>query len=205
MSSHRRQSPGRGCSDASVVEVKPRLQSIVRAYVSRFRPGSEEELGSFRAEPTVAAAIERAGRATTPTGKRYHHQRRLPAALLATAVHELKRAHVGRARNFDDLHKRVGAAIGVLHGIGELTVYDTALRIGARLGHLPTKIYLHAGTRAGARALNLDWRAKTLAIREVPSALRVLAAHEIEDCLCIFKDQLGDVIATSVATATDRE
>lgn len=84
----------------------------------------------------------------------------------------------------------MASAIGVLHGIGELTVYDTALRIGAKLGLLPKKVYLHAGTRAGARALGLNWKATSLAVRELPSELLTLTPHEIEDCLCIFKDKL---------------
>jgi hypothetical protein len=49
-------------------------------------------------------------------------------------------------------------------------------------------VYLHAGTRAGARALGLNWRATTLAVHDLPAELRVLAPHEIEDCLCIFKN-----------------
>jgi imidazolonepropionase-like amidohydrolase len=138
--------------------------------------------------------VERAGRATTPAGKRYHHQRRLPRALLATAARELKRARLGSATNFADLYRRVDAAIGALHGIGELTVYDTALRIGAKLGYLPKKVYLHAGTRAGARALGLDWKARSLPVRQLPVELRVLAPHEIEDCLCIFKDKLKSLV-----------
>jgi hypothetical protein len=184
----------RGCGDASTVGPRPRLQSIVRAYISQFRASSEEELSSFRAEPTVASAIRRAGLAITPAGGRYHHQRRLRATLLRIAAAELGRARVQRATSFDDLHRRVAAAIGPLDGIGELTVYDTALRIGAKLGHLPRKVYLHSGTRAGARALGLNWRAKSLTVRELPPALRVLPAHEIEDCLCIFKSRLGKAV-----------
>jgi hypothetical protein len=114
--------------------------------------------------------------------------------LLATAARELRRARLERATSFDDLHERVGAAIGSLQGIGELTVYDTALRIGAKLGHLPKAVYLHAGTRAGARALGLDWKAEVLPIRAFPAELRVLAPHEIEDCLCIFKDRLKKAV-----------
>jgi hypothetical protein len=45
-------------------------------------------------------------------------------------------------------------------------------------------VYLHAGTREGARALNLS--GKTIDVRE----LRKLSAEEIEDCLCIYKDAL---------------
>jgi hypothetical protein len=106
----------------------------------------------------------------------------------------LGRARLQHATSFDDLYRRVAVAIEPLDGIGELTVYDTALRIGAKLGHLPSKVYLHRGTRAGAKALGLNWKAKTLAVRELPAVLRVLPAHEIEDCLCIFKDRLGKAV-----------
>jgi len=194
MSSDSRSSSGRGCGDASGIAANPRLDLIVRIYIALYRPHSDEELGSFRAEPTVAAAIERAGRAITPAGKRYSHQRRLPGALLAKAAKELRRARVGHATSFDDLHERVASAIGVLHGIGELTVYDTALRIGAKLGLLPTKVYMHTGTREGARALGLNWKAMSLPVRELPPELRTLKPHEIEDCLCIFKDKLQGAV-----------
>lgn len=184
-----------GCGDATVVDAAhPRLESVVRAYISRCRANSDEELGSFRAEPRLADAVVRAGRATTPAGKRYHHQRRLPAELLEEAAKELNRAGLGAATSFDDLHARVTTAIGALHGIGELTVYDTALRIGAKLGLLPKRVYLHSGTRVGARALGLNWRATTIEMRDLPRELRALRAHEVEDCLCIFKDKLGSAV-----------
>ena len=40
--------------------------------------------------------------------------------------------------------------------MGELVVYDTALRIGARFGLEPEKVYVHRGTREGVRKLGLD-------------------------------------------------
>jgi hypothetical protein len=43
----RERSVGRGCGDDAVATQNPRLQSIVRAYIARFRANSEEELGSF--------------------------------------------------------------------------------------------------------------------------------------------------------------
>lgn len=191
---HQRVQRGQGCGAPAAVGSHPRLNSIVRAYIARCRANSEDELGSFKAEPNLATAVERAGRAEMPGGRRYHHQRRLPAALLRFATKELRRGGLGRARSFDELHQLVHDAIGLLHGIGELTVYDTALRIGAKLGHLPKRVYLHSGTRAGARALGLDWRASFLEVRDVPSELRVLRPHEIEDCLCIFKDKFSSAV-----------
>jgi hypothetical protein len=121
--------------------------------------------------------------------KRYDHQRRIPEAVLCEATRALHRAPLAEAQDFHSLLECVRKAIGPIHGIGELTIYDTALRIGAKRGILPTRVYLHSGTRVGARALGVDWRAEYLKVSDCPAALRALASHEIEDCLCIFKSR----------------
>jgi predicted kinase len=75
--------------------------------------------------------------------------------------------------------------------IGELYVYDTALRIGAKLNLFPARVYLHAGTRQGARALGLDARADALDMADLPREFHVLKPYEVEDVLCIFKSELA--------------
>jgi ABC-type arginine/histidine transport system permease subunit len=70
-------------------------------------------------------------------------------------------------------------------------VYDTALRLGANLRLLPREVYLHAGTRRGARALGLDYRSESVSMRLLPAALRRLRPYEVEDVLCIYKDWLA--------------
>jgi len=168
---------------------RPDLATIVRAYIARHRPGSRDELRGFRDELSLSDAIKRAGMAQRRDGKRYSHQRRLQVVVLRAATAGLQRARLNAATDFDDLHRRVEKTIGSLVGVGELMVYDTSLRIGANLGFVPSRVYFHRGTRRGARALGLDWRAKSIAVRDCPRQLRVLQAHEIEDCLCIFKSR----------------
>src|SRR5436305_1117453 len=70
-------------------------------------------------------------------------------------------------------------------GLGKLYAYDTALFIGFRLGLLPKKVYLHAGTRKGAEALGLAGEQLYLHRPQLPASLQVLKACEIEDFLCI--------------------
>jgi hypothetical protein len=70
-------------------------------------------------------------------------------------------------------------------------VYDTALRIGAYLHLKPELVYLHAGTRIGARNLGFDSSAEFIATRNFPDEFRCLSASEIEDVLCIYKDELN--------------
>lgn len=71
--------------------------------------------------------------------------------------------------------------------VGELYVYDAALRLGAHLGLAPTFVYLHAGTRLGARALGLGQGRAYLEMHELPLPLQALSPDEVESFLCIYK------------------
>src|SRR6266498_1169290 len=94
-----------------------------------------------------------------------------------------------QAGSFDELFELIAATIGQIRRIGPLAVYDTALRIGARFGLQPAKVYLHAGTRMGAKGLGLDSTADAIEMGELPAELRTLTAREVEDALCIYKDE----------------
>lgn len=95
------------------------------------------------------------------------------------------------AKSFDALHALVESLILNIRGVGELMVYDTTVRLAAYRGLEPTDVYLHAGTRAGARALGVDHRARSIPRRSLPAPLRRLPATELEDILCIYKDVLS--------------
>lgn len=166
------------------------LAAVVRAYKDCCRAKLRAQLASFRREPTLGSAVKRAGLATRPDDKRYDHQRRLTGTVLLDGSQRLRKAHLEGTADFDELHRLVEETIGAIRGIGPLTVYDTALRIGAKLGHKPQRVYLHSGTRQGARRLGLRWRLPYLPVADFPPELQELQPHEIEDCVCIFKDKL---------------
>ena len=165
--------------------------AIVRDYVRRHRPKTTRELRYFRDLRTFEEALTQAGLAQRPDEKRWSHQRRIPRAVLEQATRRLHQAQLRSARSFADLIARVNAVVRSVRGIGELYVYDTALRLGAHLRLLPREVYLHTGARRGARALGLDHRAKSLAPAKLPAALQLLRPYEIEDVLCIYEDWLG--------------
>ena len=115
--------------------------------------------------------------------------------LLPPATKPFASSRIGelkRYRDFDKLIRIVDKETGSISGIGDLAVYDFALRIGTRLRRLPERVYLHAGTREGAKALglNLNGRA-SIEMCELPRALHVLKPWEAEDVLCIFKDDFA--------------
>jgi hypothetical protein len=76
-------------------------------------------------------------------------------------------------------------------GVGELTIYDTAVRIGYGQNLKPEVVYLHAGTRKGARRLQLDVRRPFIPHTEIPKELDGLSPAEIEDVLCTYARFLG--------------
>jgi hypothetical protein len=170
-----------------------RLRAIVSAYIRDHRANAARELRWFAIQRTLADAISIAAEARGPSGKRLAHQRRIRASVLAQCKKRLL-ASAGKlrgVRSFAALHETVNYLVGGIRGIGELYVYDTALRIGAKLGVLPRLVYLHAGTREGARHMGLGRARKTASPKELPTEFSRLRPREIEDALCIYKSQIA--------------
>ncbi len=141
----------------------------------------------------MTRVIEFAALSMLPNRRRHPHQRRIPAAALAEAERNLQAcaAELGRCDGFSELHEIVRREIGSIRGIGRLAIYDISTRIGAHLGVEPDRVYLHAGTAEGARAIGLDPHREALFIDELPDPFKRLRPREIEDVLCIFKRELA--------------
>jgi hypothetical protein len=171
------------------------LRAIAAHYTECHRRSAERELEYFRILPTDEDAVSNAALAKLPGGKRHSHQYRVPLAALQESRRRLldNLPALRKASSFDELFELVEALIRPIPGIGELAVYDTTLRVGARLGLEPAKVYLHAGTRAGAKALGLNYRGNAIEPAELPAELRILSAREIEDVLCIYKGEFTGV------------
>jgi hypothetical protein len=167
------------------------LGGMVRHYISHKRPCAQHELKTFAKLP-FEEALERAALAIDKDGKRFSHQTRLEGSQLRKARSILLDAarELHRCDSFDQLHNLIKEHLDGIRGLAELYYYDTALRIGASRGLMPKRVYLHRGTRKGASALGLDWRADSLGPRALPKELAVLDPYEIEDFLCIYKDHL---------------
>jgi hypothetical protein len=169
------------------------LREIVGRYVRDHRDRAHAELAYFRHLETDEDVVTEAALARIPNGKRHPHQYRIPRVALEESRRRLldNLELIKAAASFGDLFELVEQISGPIPRVGELAVYDTALRIGARFGHEPSKVYLHRGTRDGAKALlGINGRRKTLEVGELPPPLRTLTPREIEDALCIYKDGL---------------
>ena len=167
-------------------------RDVVNAYIRDYREAATAELKFFRKQVPLAKAIHFAALAIMRDGKRHPHQRRLPASVLRAAERRLTAVArlLRECHSFAALHEVVRAEIGTIHGVGRLTVYDVATRIGAYLRLEPEVVYLHAGTSEGAKALGLNG-GETLAPTALPPAFQILRPREMEDCLCVYASELS--------------
>jgi len=175
------------------------LDEIVSSYIREYRTFARAEMRSFEKESTLRDAIRRAALCQWPNGKRHEHQYRIAKPLLEQAEGRLQgiAGKLEQAANFAELHDLLEHEVGPISGIGELTVYDIAHRIGAYLRKAPKLVYLHRGTRIGAAMLGLHGQA--LEPKQLPKAFSRLTPAEIEDCLCIYKDDLRAIRTRTMA------
>jgi hypothetical protein len=166
------------------------LPTPARHYISKHRPRSRAEFEWHHGQKSLDEAIANAAWAKNRQGKRHRHQTRLKKAALIRAERLLleHKNLVRKCRTFAELFRLSEQLFTPVRGLGELYIYDTSQRLGAYLGLKPKKVYLHSGTRVGARRLGLDWRKDTLEMSELPTALQALTPSEAEDFLCIYKD-----------------
>lgn len=169
------------------------LSDIVAHYRAQYADLAAAERRYYAQQATLWDAVREAGLALAADGRRHPHQYRLPATLLAACCQRLKVAlpKIRCARDFEALFVLVRRSIGPLHGVGELMIYDTSTRIGAKLGLEPQRVFLHSGVRKGARNLGLSTNRIALLISELPRPLRCLEPQDVEDVLCIYKIDLS--------------
>jgi hypothetical protein len=170
-------------------------KAIIQSYKS-LKPGcccakQEEYCAGAR---NIAEAIEKAAMARDANGRKNPHQYRVPEDKLELLKQKLltKKTRIEQARDFDELLQII-VETGVFKGEAVLTCYDTALRLGFYTHKLPQKIYLHAGTRTGAeKLLKRKINARFLLKRNLPEPFKScdLKEHELEDLLCIYKNDL---------------
>ena len=169
-----------------------RLESIIKAYKILKQQNPDSWIIDCSNSKTIEEAIEIAATARNKTNKKHDHQYRIPNLTLDSFAVELleKKNEIKKVQSFDDLISHVVSCR--IKGISDLTIYDTAQRIGGFLKKYPDKVYLHRGTRIGAEILLGKIKGNSIAVNQLPEPFQTnnLTAAEIEDILCIYKDRL---------------
>jgi len=170
---------------------------LIRHYKATKRQKIKEQLEWFAQHSSLESAISDAAMAIDGRGKRFRHQHRIKRVVLQSAKEKLLsiESELVQCTSFEKLHALIASALESIVGAGNLYIYDVALRIGARIGDKPglrpQKVFLHAGTHKGAKALGLDSQFPWLEMNSLPDWLRELEPYEVEDFLCNYKDRFA--------------
>ncbi len=167
-----------------------KYQNIINHY-TRWRKENPDTWIAYTIEqPNIISAIRVAAKSENKSGKRHNHQRRLKKESINKFADNLikKSKELYETKDFASLLKIIESC--KVRGIGELACYDTANRIGCKIGVVPDKIYLHAGTRKGAeRLFGMRIKKKFIDKSELPEPFKSsdLDCIQLEDILCIYK------------------
>ena len=171
-------------------------EAILNDYKKNFKKIIEDELNGFRdASLTLDDCIKNSFNYKDLGNliwKKHNHQYRVPEDVVNKVIKILlqDRAKMQNESDFTVLHNLIAGLISGIKYIGELTVYDIALRIGARLEKYPEEVYLHRGSLEGAVVLLGKKAVKDRIVEKsvFPDVFRDLESYEIEHILCIYRN-----------------
>jgi len=179
------------------------LQLLVDEYIHRWGDSYEIE-DQWWGDKTLTweEAIARAWKSRLSHGRMHGHQCRVANRLAdGLAVALADGIQPESLKDFQSLHIWVKSVVDRVRGLGTTTAYDIARRLGAWLRLEPSKVYLHAGTAAGARKFGVEGEVAPLSA--FPKELQSLGATHTENFLCIYKDRLHYSAAQHVSAADD--
>lgn len=181
------------------------LAALVRDWQMRTAPGGgldvkrDDVVEYCREAPNWGTAVDRACRSRRPNGKMHNHQSKVKEADRRTfgfrIENEWPTPNNGWPETFDGFHDRLEEIRP--HGIGPVTTYDVAVRVGAFLKLEPESLYLHAGVRQGWLALcpvepfgyARRWAGfKRISASTWPTEFTGWKADELEDFLCTYRE-----------------
>ena len=150
--------------------------------------------------PNWETAIEEAGKFHfDASGKIHPHQKRISKFARKQFALDLQnhQAAIHNSTDFEKLHDNIEKFCKKKR-IGELTIYDTAMRLGAFLekhkgeNFKPQKVFLHNGAMEGAKKLFQRGEIAKPCSRMPLSAFAKCFPNketwEVEEILCIYKD-----------------
>jgi hypothetical protein len=168
------------------------LSGLFKSYLKARNITPRDDVTSYSPSQSFDNVLERAAWAKRDDNKRHSHQYRAPQASLKQMEITLKRnkEKLKKISNFEYLISLIGHFVEKIPNLGELYIYDTSLRIGRHLRLSPEFVYLHSGTREGAKALKLPHTSRYLKPSELPKCLQIASPEIIEDFLCVCRDEL---------------
>lgn len=171
-----------------------RLDKVVDEFMADPANADTEDRALFETAPSLEEAITHATHGTKPNGASGVRSRgELTAKDRGCEALLLDRERIQASKDFHTLFSLVKAMANRTGGLGEMWVYDVSVRVAAFLGKYPDRIYLHGGTREGARAFKIDSSRESVSKFELPRPIRKMPCHMIEDFLSKKKKELREM------------
>jgi hypothetical protein len=181
------------------------LHAIVEDFQWRYvdRQKTDQVIKYCAEADSLQLAVQRAVESRDAMGKHHNHQSKVDITARRLFGRRIIRAAQGGRiplDDFDDMHDWMDEHKP--YGIGPVTVYDVAVRVGAYLGIEPKSVYMHAGVLLGMSALIavIDFpqdhlydiaalvRYGRVNVRLFPEPLNTMRADDVEDILCTYRE-----------------
>jgi hypothetical protein len=179
------------------------ITALWRDYMWRYVTGRRGDPAiPFTAKSKdIRQAILRACASKGEDGKTFFHQGRVwPVNREAYAkkllAAERKKRVLSKAKTFDEVYEvchRIGLAT---KGIGIVTIYDVAARIGTFLDLEPEHLYFHAGVTEGLRALGVEipYGSDRIPRSELPGFFHDKDLDLVESFLCGYRSEIDRIM-----------
>ena len=183
------------CNSKPPSSGKKTLSELVGEYLQDWGDCYQNEAKWWGDKETLdwKSAQKRVWESRWADGKMHVHQRRVGSEKLKEGLRIalIDNIQSDRFETFEQLYGWVESVAHQVDGLGELVTYDVALRLGMWLNLEPAVVYLHGGTREGAKKFNVDVKEKTATLSTFPPEIQNLGATHAENFLCIYKEHLG--------------
>lgn len=137
-------------------------------------------------------ALERAWISCFADGKMHRHQYRVSSKLAqGLKVSREDAALPEHFETFEKLYDWVESVANQVKGLGAMTTYDVAQRLGMWLDLSPNVVYLHAGTAEAAKKFGIE--GKIAPLSAFPPEIQALGCAHAENFLCIYKSEIQGV------------
>lgn len=167
-------------------EQEKELIKFLEEYHQRNQLREDRWLDECSQARNLSSCIQMAATARDQLDKKHKHQYRIRNVILQDFADKLliQEDLISKSRTFHELYELIEQ--NRIRGIGLLTIYDTALRIGSYRRLYPEEVYLHRGAKRGAeKLLGMKIRGRTISKDAFPALLQFTCA-EIEDILCHY-------------------
>ena len=180
-----------------MVTIKDLWRDYMRRYVNAGR--GDPALPWTVKAPDLEEAIHRACMSRGEDGKLWFHQGRVWQRCLEAYEKCLLENYyddIEESEQFWELMIWMRRAANETSGIGPVTEYDVAARIGAWLEFEPEHLYFHAGVREGLRALGVDMPRGTFCLdrERLPKFFHDKHLDIVESFLCGYRSEIERVM-----------